>query len=113
MRWFVRTLLPGFALLLAVGVSSIARADGGEAGLVIQHGDGTPKRTAPFHGDGIRGDEPLVALACQSSIQRFVCALEATRGRLSPASSFESCTCKCQGSNCVYWAFFTQSYGRQ
>jgi len=112
----IRTLLFGYAVAGAIGVMGIARADGGEAGLVIQHGDGTTETYCiPFTGDGIRGNELLSRAGVPvEQFSGLVCALGTQPGEgCRAASSFESCTCKCQGADCVYWAFFTQPYGKQ
>ena len=104
------------ALSVAIGVTGVARADGGEAGLVIEHGDGSPETyCVPFTGDGIRGDDLLGRAGVPvEQFSGLVCSLGTQPGEgCRAASSFESCTCKCQGSNCVYWAFFSQSYGQQ
>lgn len=104
-----------FAAVVATGPAP-ARADGGEAGLVIQHGDGTTETFCiPFSGDGIRGDDLLRRAGVPvEQFSGLVCSLGTVPGEGCPgASSFDSCTCKCQGTNCVYWAFFSQSYGRQ
>lgn len=116
MRRLLRVAALGGVVLAGAAGISAARADGGEAGLVVEHGDGTVETyCVTFTGDGIRGDELLRRAGV--SFDQFgglVCSLgprpeEACTG----ASSFESCTCKCKGSECVYWAFFTRSYGKE
>lgn len=116
----MRRLLPvaGAMLVAMVASSRIsdARADGGEAGLVVEHGDGTVETYCiAFTGDGIRGDELLRRAGV--SFDQFgglVCSLGQRPDEACPgASSFESCTCKCKGSECVYWAFFTRTYGKE
>lgn len=114
MKRHVRATLILLAVAGAPGLSR-ARADGGEAGLVVQHGDGTVETYCiAFDGDGIRGDEMLRRAGV--SFEHFgglVCSLGTDPGEACPAaSSFETCTCKCKGAECTYWAFFTRTYGK-
>ncbi len=112
-RSFGRSLV--FALLLslvfAFSVTS-ARADG-EAGLVVQNGDSTTTYCVPFKGDSITGADLLSAAGLGyeqfGGAARTVCSIGGTG--CGNAASFESCFCQCQGSNCTYWAFFTQKHG--
>ncbi|MGI8925561.1 MAG: hypothetical protein ACR2HN_02800 [Tepidiformaceae bacterium] len=99
------------ACVFALAVIGFASADG-EAGLVIQHGDGTTDAFCiAFSGDSISGDE-LLRRANVPVVQfsGLVCAIGPREGCFQP-SSFESCACQCKGNDCTYWAFFTQRYG--
>ncbi len=116
MRRLLRVAALGVVVLAGAAGISAARADGGEAGLVVEHGDGTVETYCiTFTGDGIRGDELLRRAGV--SFDQFgglVCSLGPRPEEACPAaSSFETCTCKCKGSDCVYWAFFTRSYGKE
>ncbi len=105
-------------LMAAVSAAGFARAASaeGEAGLVIQHGDGSIESfCVAFAGDSISGDQLLkTAGVAQENVNGLVCSIgrRADEGCYG-AGTFESCTCKCRnpGSGCVYWSFFTQRYG--
>lgn len=97
--------------LLALTAASAARADG-EAGLVIQHGDGTVETFCiAFTGDSVTGEQ-LLAEANVTVVDwaGLVCAVGRAEGCFQP-SSFDSCTCQCKGNDCTYWAYFTQKHG--
>jgi hypothetical protein len=89
---------------------SVVSADG-EAGLVVDYGDGDVRTfCVGFSGDDIRGDQLLRAAGVSlHSISGLVCALDGTG--CPDASNTQNCLCKCQGSNCTYWSYFTQKYG--
>ncbi|MCE7927635.1 MAG: hypothetical protein HUU14_11960 [Dehalococcoidia bacterium] len=115
MRWPLKPVPFALAAAAALGLS-LASADGGEAGLVVQHGDGTTETfCVAFDGNSIRGDELLRRAGV--TVEQFgglVCSLGTRPDEACPAaSSFESCTCKCKGAECIYWAFFTRSYGKE
>lgn len=97
-------LLIGLSALLAAGV---ARADG-EAGLVIQHGDGNVDTyCVPFKGDAISGVELLKAVSIPvARVGDAVCAL-GNEGVLG-ASDYDSCW----GPSGRYWAYFSARYGQ-
>jgi hypothetical protein len=102
------------ALVLAMSFATLARADG-EAGIVVQEGDQVTTYCVAFSGDGITGQDLLKKVGF--SIEAYgggsglaVCALNQTG--CQDASSFTSCFCQCQGSDCTYWAFFTRQYGK-
>lgn len=109
-------VLVGLALV-AVMLPTIALADG-EAGVVIQHGDGSTEAFCiAFTGDTISGDQLLKrAAVAQENVNGLVCSVgqRAEEGCYG-AGTFETCTCKCRnpGSGCTYWAFYTQKYGQQ
>ena len=90
----------------------------GEAGVVIQHGDGSTETfCVAFTGDSISGDQLLKrAGVAQENVNGLVCSVgqRADEGCYG-AGTFESCTCKCKnpGAGCAYWAFYTQRYGQQ
>lgn len=101
--------------IAALGFATVAKADG-EAGLVIQEGDAVTTYCIPFSGDGITGDALLKAAgktfdAYGGGSGLALCAI-GNQG-CHDSSSFSSCFCQCQGGSCTYWAFFTQSYGKQ
>lgn len=112
-----RLLAIAFSSVLALVALGVARADG-EAGLVIQHGDGSIETyCVPFTGDSITGKDLLKRVNIPTEdYGGLVCAVGATETEgCFAASSFDSCTCKCSGSNtatCTYWAYFTASYGK-
>ncbi|MGE3075544.1 MAG: hypothetical protein AB7N24_17655 [Dehalococcoidia bacterium] len=110
----VRTLLASVALFGAMGLVTIAHADG-EAGVVIQDGNTVKTYCIAFGGDGITGDQLLKAAgqtfdAYGGGSGLAVCSISG-KG-CGDASSFSSCFCQCQGGSCTYWAFFTRSYGK-
>jgi hypothetical protein len=116
-----RAILTALALVMGLAAAFTGsprgvRADG-EAGLVVQHGDGTiDSFCIAFSGDGVSGEEMLRRAAVPyEQVSGLVCSVgsrpdEGCRG----ASSFESCACKCRsgGSDCVYWSYFTRRYGQ-
>jgi hypothetical protein len=104
------------AVVLALaGLGQAHASADGEAGLVIQDGDIVRTFCIPFTGDAITGDGLLKAAGVQ--LEQFggtgggvVCAIDGVG--CFDASSFDSCWCQCaSGTNCTYWAFFTQRYG--
>lgn len=112
-----RLLAIAFSSVLALVALGVARADG-EAGLVIQYGNGSiDTYCVPFTGDSITGKDLLKRVNIPTEdYGGLVCAVGAneTDGCFD-ANSFDSCTCKCSGSNaatCTYWAYFTASYGK-
>ncbi len=111
-RQLATLLLSAFAGLLFGATGAFA--DGGEAGLVIQNGDGTVDTyCVAFTGDGITGDR-LLERAGVTVVNwgGLVCAIGADEGCFEPKSA-TSCTCQCTGgADCIYWAFFTQKYGQ-
>lgn len=91
-----------------------AAADGGEAGLVIQHGDGEVETyCVAFEGDGLTGDDLLRAAGVSfEQVSGLVCTIGGKEGEGCPgASSLQSCTCQCRtgGDGCRYWSFFTKA----
>jgi hypothetical protein len=109
-RW---TALTGGGLAALVAVIGVASADG-EVGLVIQEGGEATTYCIAYTGDGITGEELLqragLTVGQFGGSARTVCSIGGTG--CDNASSFSSCFCKCQGGNCVYWAFFTREYGK-
>lgn len=105
-----RALLVALAAALPFLFFSVAAADG-EAGLVIDSGEGDVETyCVPFEGDSIRGDELLEAAGVSiASVGGLVCALDGTG--CPDAANTRDCLCECQGSECTYWAYFTQDYG--
>ncbi|MBA4180730.1 MAG: hypothetical protein C0506_09100 [Anaerolinea sp.] len=101
------------AVLSAVFAATAARADG-EAGLVIQHGDGSVDTyCVAFSGDSITGKDLLKRVNIPTEdYGGLVCAIGTNPAEgCFGASSFDSCTCKYSGSG-TYWAYFTASYGK-
>ena len=112
-----RLAVVALAALFSLSVAAVAHADG-EAGLVIQHGDGSiDTYCVAFGGDSITGKDLLKRVNIPAEdYGGLVCAVgtNSAEGCFN-ASSFDSCTCKCSGSNtatCTYWAYFTASYGK-
>lgn len=104
------------AVLAALFAVSSARADG-EAGLVVQHADGTVETTCvAFTGSGISGDALLRAAGVPfEQLGGLVCAVGSNPAEgCHGATSLESCTCRCRpgSSDCVYWSYFTRRYGQ-
>ena len=101
--------------VFALAAVTMARADG-EAGLVIQHGDGSiDTYCIPFSGDSITGKALLQRVNIPAEdYGGLVCAVGQNPAEgCFGANSFDSCTCKCAGgSSCTYWAYFTASYGK-
>jgi hypothetical protein len=97
--------------LLAVAPMT-ARADG-EAGIVINWGDGTTSSLCiDFEGDSIGGEQLLSRAALPvNDFSGFVCSIDDVG--CTHSGTFSSCHCQCQGSgpDCVYWSFFTRPYG--
>jgi MYXO-CTERM domain-containing protein len=107
MRTTVVAIVALFALL-----PSFALAEG-EAGLVVEWGDGTVSAFCiGFDGDSISGDRLLAeAGLVASDFTGLVCSINSVGCQHS--GTFDSCTCECAvgSDSCVYWAFFTQSHG--
>ena len=114
-RTMARLLTCVVLALAALRLATGAWADG-EAGLVIQEGDAVTTYCIAFSGDGITGDQLLNAAgqtfdAYGGGSGLALCAI-GNQG-CHDSGSFSSCFCQCQGGSCTYWAFFTQSYGKQ
>ena len=105
------------ALLFVLGALAVraplARADGGEAGLVIQHGDGTVDTyCVAFSGDSISGADLLKKVNIPiTQFGGLVCAVGTREGCFQP-SSFETCVCKSYPPGNTYWAFYLQRHGQ-
>ena len=108
----MRAIVVAIALILvSLGPTTAALADG-EAGVVIDYGDGRIETACvAFAGDGIAGDELLVRAGVEvNHFSGLVCSIDEVGCHHS--GSFDSCTCECgSGDPCVYWAFFSQEYG--
>ncbi len=104
-------------LACAFGVR-LARADGGEAGLVIQNGDVVTTYCVAFSGDGITGDQLLQKTGVSvgtggAQSGRTVCSINQTGCFNVNPNDFNSCFCQCAGGpTCTYWAYFTRPYGK-
>jgi hypothetical protein len=104
-------------LACAFGVRS-ARADGGEAGLVIQDGEVVTTYCVAFSGDGITGDQLLQKTGVSvgtggAQSGRTVCSINQTGCFNVNPNDFNSCFCQCAGGpTCTYWAYFTRPYGK-
>lgn len=104
-------------LACALGVRA-ARADGGEAGLVIQNGDVVTTYCVAFAGDGITGDQLLQKAGVSvgtggAQSGRTVCSVGQTGCFNVNPNDFNSCFCQCTGGpTCTYWAYFTRPYGK-
>lgn len=102
-------LLP---LLAWLGLNDSARADG-EAGLVVDFGNGVVETYCiAIPGSDISGEQMLRAAGLGvNQFSGLVCSIDGTG--CTHSGSFDSCTCECKtgGSDCTYWAFFTQKYG--
>ncbi len=102
------------AILVSVVLGSASvRADGGDAGLVIDWGDGTVTTACVgFEGDSISGDE-LLSRAGHSvnDFSGMVCGIDGVGHEHS--GTFASCLADCPsgGPDCIYWAFFTMAAG--
>ncbi|MEP7215836.1 MAG: hypothetical protein ABI782_06240 [Anaerolineaceae bacterium] len=112
-----RMLVPVFVGLCALLAVGAARADG-EAGIVIQHGNGAVDTyCVPFKGDSINGADLLKKVSIPVvRLGDLVCAVgnNPAEGCFA-ASDYDSCTCKCSGANaatCTYWAYFSQTYAQ-
>jgi hypothetical protein len=106
-----------FALLIVLGAlaarAPLARADGGEAGLVIQHGDGSVDTyCVAFSGDSISGEDLLKKVNIPiTQFGGLVCAVGTQEGCFQP-SSFETCVCQSYPPTNTYWAFYLQRHGQ-
>jgi len=100
------------AIVLAFLSVTAARGDG-EAGVVINWGDGTTSNyCVPFEGDSIGGDELLSRIGLPvNDFSGFVCSINDVG--CTHSGTFNSCQCACQGggADCTYWSFFTRPYG--
>lgn len=94
--------------------SYVARADdGGEAGLVIQHGDGSVDTyCVAFSGNSISGADLLAKVNIPvTQFGGLVCAVGTQEGCFEP-SSFATCACQSYPPTNLYWSFFVQRYGQ-
>jgi hypothetical protein len=104
-------------LISAFGVR-VARADGGEAGLVVQNGEVVTTYCVAFTGDGITGDQLLQKAGVSvgaggGQSGRTVCSINQTGCFNVNPNDFNSCFCQCAGGpTCTYWAYFTRPYGK-
>lgn len=102
-------LLP---LLAWMALNGTARADG-EAGLVVDFGNGVVETYCiDIPGSEISGEQMLRAAGLGvNQFSGLVCSIDSTG--CTHSGSFDSCTCECKsgGSDCTYWAFFSQKYG--
>lgn len=105
MRWLLLALIS----LLWLGASaSWARSAGpSRAGVVVKHGDGhVSSACVSFSEPEISGLDllersGLIYVAQESAMGAAICKLDG-EGCDYPGSS---CFCKCQGADCVYWAY--------
>lgn len=102
-----------FALGTVVAGAPLARADGGEAGLVIQHGDGSiDTYCVAFGGESISGVDLLARVNIPvTQFGGLVCAVGTREGCFAP-SSFETCVCQSYPPTSTYWAFFLERHGQ-
>jgi hypothetical protein len=104
-------------LLIACGAFAasytVARADGGEAALVIQQ-EGRPTDTycVGFSGDSISASD-LLAKAGYPVVQfdGLVCAVGADNGCFMPSSQ-STCVCHSYAPENKYWSFFVKRHGK-
>lgn len=113
-RWLAPRLIALLGVAAALTIQyGVALADGGEAGLVVQHGDGSiDTYCVGFEGSSISGPD-LLAKAGIPVVQfsGLVCAL-GSEGCFQP-SSFDSCACMSFPPQNTYWAFFIERHGSQ
>lgn len=94
--------------------SFVAKADdGGEAGLVIQHGDGSVDTyCVAFSGGSISGSDLLAKVNIPvTQFGGLVCAVGTQEGCFEP-SSYATCACQSYPPTNLYWSFFVQRYGQ-
>ena len=100
-------------VLASLAASTNAASADGEGGLVIDFGNGqTQTFCLAFTGSDMSGQQALQKAGV--SVNQFsglVCSLDGTGCQQS--GTFDSCSCQCKsgGSDCTYWAFFSQRYG--
>lgn len=89
-----------------------ALADG-EAGLVIDWGDGrVTDHCIAFEGDGISGDELLSRAGYSvNDFSGLVCGIQGQGCEHSGSGSSCLCECPSGGADCTYWGFFTKDAG--
>lgn len=106
-RRLLRRTVSCLAVIAALGMAQVARADG-EAGLVVDYGDGRVETfCVGFTGDSIDGAALLARAGLgPGDAAGLVCSIGGTG---CPAND---CLCQCEnpGGDCTYWAFFTQEY---
>jgi hypothetical protein len=113
-RWLGPRLIVVLSVLVALGVHvGVAYADGGEAGLVIQHGDGSVDTyCVPFAGDSISASDMLAKAGIPVvQFSGAVCAVGTQEGCFAP-SSFDTCYCMSYPPTSTYWAFYIAPYGK-
>jgi hypothetical protein len=103
-------------LVLAVGSFAasytVARADGGEAAIVVQQGDHVDTYCVGFAGDSISATDAL-AKAGYPVVQfdGLVCAVGTENGCFMPTSQ-RTCVCQSYEQESKYWSFFVKRYGK-
>ncbi len=107
----MRRLLLIALLLVVAGTAARPRAAlaDGEAGLVIDYGDGrVVTYCVAFEGDRITGQELLERAGLDvNQFSGMVCAIGGVGCRHQ--GDFASCHCQCEDlSDCTYWAYFVQ-----
>lgn len=96
----------GALLVAALALPGVARADG-EAGIVVQTGDGVQTYCVAFQGDSLSGDAALSAAGLSFRLGgAALCSIG------DVGCSPQNCFCECKGgADCTYWAFFEKPAG--
>ena len=109
----MKALIAAIAALLALALAGgVARAEGPEAGLVIDYGDGRVETRCVPLGDAesVSGGELLELAGLEiNQLSGLLCSIGDSG--CEHEGTFDSCTCECDwggGDACVYWALFSR-----
>lgn len=109
----MKALAAAAAALLALALAGgAALAEGPEAGLVVDYGDGRVEtHCVPLGGaESVSGDELLALAGLEiNELAGLLCAIG--DAGCEHEGTFDSCTCECDrggGDACVYWALFSR-----
>lgn len=109
----MKALAAATAIALAALLPALALAEGPEAGLVVDYGDGRVETYCVALGDteSVSGDELLELAGLEiNELSGLLCSIEGSG--CEHEGTFDSCTCECDwgsGEACIYWALFSRA----
>lgn len=109
----MKALAAATAIALAALLPIAALAEGPEAGLVVDYGDGRVETycVALGEAESVSGDELLELAGLEiNELSGLLCSIEGSG--CEHEGDFDSCTCECDwgsGEACVYWALFSRA----
>ena len=109
----MKALAAATAIALAALLPAVALAEGPEAGLVVDYGDGRVETycVALGEAESVSGDELLELAGLEiNELSGLLCSIEGSG--CEHEGDFDSCTCECDwgsGEACIYWALFSRA----